>query len=221
MDVSKRVKFAVTYEFIKKAGLIEPKDDFENRWMNARSGLYGFVALDNVCFICKPPVAIHRNHENRLHSTIGPAIEFEDGKGAHFVHGISFTTKEFNKAFVRTMKPKQILNIENVEQRISVLREYGYDYIIKETNGKIIDTHEGVSHITGKPVKYELYEFEMKIGRWELQRCRFVRVEDHTTHKTVTLGVPVLDMTETCIGAIAWTFDMTEKEYLSQIVMES
>jgi hypothetical protein len=42
---------------------------------------------------------------------------------------------------------------------------------------------------------------------------RLLKLEDHSTHKHVILNVPVAPWTQTCRGAIAWTFGMREEEY--------
>lgn len=178
------------------------------------------IFLRDYCILCKNPIKIiHEDEIERLHSTEGYAIEFIDSSGINFVNGIKFNPDLYSRIFIkRDIIGKEILSIENVEQRAIAIQFFGYDKLIKELNAKILDVKDEFSSIDNMPISYELYEFEMKVGRFEtLRKFRFVKVEDYSTHKKVTLGVPISEQTNTCIGAIAWTFGMTEEEYKPEI----
>jgi hypothetical protein len=74
---------------------------------------------------------------------------------------------------------------------------------------RIIDMYETVSQVTGLPCRYQL----MDISYGNRQLIRVVQVEDHTTHETAYLKVPVIEETSSCMGAIAWTFGLDEQTY--------
>lgn len=180
--------------------------------------LFG-IFLKDFCIVCRNPKAIFEDESNRLHSTEGYAIEFNDKAGIYFVRGIQFEHELYSKIFInKDITGKEIFEIKNVEQRAIAIQFFGYDKLIKELDAKLIDTKDEFSSLDNMPISYELYDFEMKVGRFDIVRkFRFVKVEDYSTHKKVTLGVPVLEQTSTCIGAIAWTFGMTKEEYKPQI----
>lgn len=148
----------------------------------------------------------------RLHSMDGPAAIYEDGTEGYFVHGIEFTQDEFDKFFVvKQFTARDILQLRNLEQKALIIKEIGYEKLMTMVNATLLDTYQDVSKITGKPVTYELREF---IASYQpLLVARFVRVEDHSTHKITCLPVPARDETLTCLGAIAWTFGLTKEEY--------
>ena len=89
------------------------------------------------------------------------------------------------------------------------LEYLGTDYL-KQQKPDIVFIDEAIdkSHQTGKPVKYQV--LQTKINDIEV---RFVRVECHTEHKITTLGVPLIKQTETCKGAVAWTFGVDTEKY--------
>jgi len=206
------VEIGMVYDFFKTIDAVKQSHDFD---LLLKSGIvYYFLPFKRTCYVSKPPKFVRLNEDDtRLHSHSGKAVEFEDGFGYYFANGIDFDEELFTKAFVdSSMTPEEILNHRNAEQKVEIIKHYGYDYLIQATNAKLLDTYEGTSWVTGKPVKYELYEFDMRLGRGP-GTFRFVKVEDHTTHKVVTLGVPATPDCDTCIKAIAWTFEMGEDEY--------
>ncbi len=116
---------------------------------------------------------------------------------------------------------KEIIKIKNVELRAVLIQSFGYDNLVKELDAKLIDAKDEFNKLDNTPISYELWEFEMDVGRRgrdpRLSKFRFVRVEDYSTHKKVCLGVPISEETNNCIGAIAWTFGMTAEEYKPEV----
>jgi len=207
------VELGMVYDFFKTIDVVKPAPDFD---VLLKSGIiYYFLPFGNRCYVSKPPVSVRLNEDDtRLHSHSGKAVEFEDGFGYHFVNGIDFDEELFTKAFIdSSLTGEDIIRLQNAEQKVEIIKHYGYDHLIAATNAKLLDTFEGKSWVTGDPVKYELYEFQMRLGAGQDGTFRFVKVEDHTTHKIVTLGVPATPECDTCMKAIAWTFDMKEDEY--------
>ena len=86
-------------------------------------------------------------------------------------------------------------------------------HVPRECEIRIIDMHETVSQVTGLPCRYQLLDMEYAPNL----KIRAVQVEDHTTHKTVFLKVPISEETSTCLGAIAWTFGLDEETYKPSI----
>jgi hypothetical protein len=102
--------------------------------------MIGFDKTINI-FTDKSVKPITFDERGRLHSTIGPAMTFEDGSGYFFVHDVWFEPEDFAKYFpVRTdLKPEVILKEANTEKRTAIIREYGFDFIFDHLPHKILD----------------------------------------------------------------------------------
>ena len=175
-----------------------------------KSNIFYLILTDYIAFISKPPVKLIRNHLGRMDCKTGYAIEFADGYGLNYINGVFFSQEDFDKFFVKRATPRDIMDIRNAEQKAEVIKHYGYEYVVSGLeNVKILDTKIVKSKITKKSCEYRLIEFDIA----QNLQARVVLVEDHTTHKKVFLGVPREKLTETCMGAIAWTFGMESKDY--------
>ena len=123
---------------------------------------------------------------------------------------VSFQKISYVAAFIeKSLTAQDILGCDNTEKKAVLIKEYGYDAIIKEANAKIIDTYHCKSKVTDKMCTYQVLEFKLS----DTLNARVISVEDHSTHKKTFLGVPINDQTKTCLGAIAWTFGETEESY--------
>jgi hypothetical protein len=176
-----------------------------------KSNSFLFLPLNTCAFVVKPPEVLKLNDTGRLHCVDGPALRFADGYEQYWVRGVFFPADLFRRFFeAKKITGRDILNLSNVEQKSVLIQHFGYDMIMDDLQEKkVLDVDEVISQVTGKPAKCELIDCVL-----DRNRLRFVRVEDHTTHKVVTLGVPIVPETETCRGAIAWTFGMSEEEYV-------
>lgn len=74
---------------------------------------------------------------------------------------------------------------------------------------RVIDIYETLSKVTNMPCRYQLMDIDYGLD----QTMRIIQVEDHTTHGTSYLKVPVIEETSSCMGAIAWTFGLDEQTY--------
>jgi len=198
------------YDFFRRIGIVK-HEKFEKYLTLIDCNIFIAIYLKDVAFICKPPKYMHRDEQGRLSWKQGPSVEFTDGYGVYTVKGVRFKKDPYVKAFLdNKFTATDILKTSNAEQRAVLIEHYGYEYILADPSiqPKVRDKYDGESKSTHKPVHYELVDFKI-----DNLNVRVVRVEDHTTHKVTTLGVPVSKETETCMGAIAWTFGKTEKEY--------
>ena len=99
-------------------------------WMQLLSeNVSGYFFYKNECWLVEKPKTLLLEN-NKLHSIKGKAIEWKDGYGFYFLHGVNFDKKLWKQV---TGKPhiKTILTIENMEQRMAALKVVGVDKIIK------------------------------------------------------------------------------------------
>jgi hypothetical protein len=200
------------YDAMQRVGLMKC-EDLDSYMDLIRANVFAWVVLPHVVAVIKPPTHISLDGNNRLHSVDYHALKFADGYGQYWINGVNFSDAGFDKFFIaKSFTPGDIMRLPNVEQRAALIQHFGLDFVLDHLHQrKLIDSHEGISNVSGRPVKYALYDCNLG-GR--PHTFRFVLVEDHSTHKRVTLGVPVARETQTCRGAIAWTFGMSEEEYV-------
>jgi hypothetical protein len=164
------------------------------------------------------PKYIKRDERNRLHSANSPAIEFNDGFKLWYINGINFGFELWDKIINKKITALECINIKNIEQRIIALKEIGYENVIKELGGKVIDTFKPINHPFDRT--YELIELNLqdelvRINLFDNKAlnsnlARFVKVICHSTGKEAVLRVP--PDTKTVIDAIKWTFALNDKE---------
>jgi len=183
------------------------------------------IQLEKICFVSRYPTRISWDEEGSglVSDAEKPAVQFEDGYSTYIVDGIPFDEELWKRSFASKMPARDIIGIDNVEQRTVVINHYGLTYLMDDLDAKVIDEVEYLSKIDGEPCNYCLISYNlnplMSRSRTERVERKAVQVEDHTTHKIATLLVPV-EM-ETCMEAIAWTFGMERDEYISRLEMES
>jgi hypothetical protein len=191
-----------------------PKDVSINQYIDLlKANIFLWLPTRNFAVISRPPVDVKLDDRRRLHCLDGPALRFADGYEQFSVRGVNFSPDLFDYFFrSKSFTGFDVLDLRNNEQRAVVILHFGFDKFIKEFHDRkcirSVDADECVSRVTGEPVRRELYDISFE-DAW----MRVLVVEDHTTHKKVTLGVPVDHRTETCKGAVAWTFGMSAEEY--------
>lgn len=188
-----------------------------------RSGIFSSTYFDSLALVSRNPLRLSRNDRGRLHNQEWYAIEWADGYGQNFVHGVFFEPELFDKIFIKkNITGKEILGLRNIEQKAVAIQSFGYDKLMDELNAKKIDTYRVKNAYTGIESVSELYDFEIEHNEGDIRRVirgRFVKVQDHSTGKITVLGVPVSRETDTVKGAIAWSFGLNENEY--NIIVES
>jgi len=81
--------------------------------------------LDKFCIVCETPQQILRDEEHRLHSEIAPAIVWSDTYEQHYLFGVYFDKELWEKVVKKEMSFKDIMSIENIEQRMASMKIYG------------------------------------------------------------------------------------------------
>lgn len=211
-DLIKYIPWLAFYLHFKKLGI--ENEIFDAYYKYLQSGIFTNMHFENaniVILIKNPLYAICDNRE-RLSNKDGYAIEWSDGYGIHFVNGVHFEKELYDSIFTnKTIRGRDILLLENAEQKAITIQHYGYYNMIEDIGAKKIGEMETMTKV-GMGTN-ELYDFEIE-GRWGRKaRGRFVKVVDYSTGKITCLGVPVEESTETVRGAIAWTFNLKEDEY--------
>jgi hypothetical protein len=202
-----------------KIGLFE-NQEYKEYSEFLMKGIFGIKYMTNhVVIQTLPRISLDEN--NRLHSKLHKSVQFIDDSGYYFINGVMFENKELWQNIVdKTINPQEIMNIENQERKAIAIKEIGFDKIIDMLgeNAKCIDISKKKTIIDGKlqEVENELWEIT---GLYRFITIKTVKVICPSTNKTYFLDVPP-DMTN-ANEAIAWTFNMDTKEYISDMTIET
>jgi hypothetical protein len=198
------------YDALQKCGVVSINGLSEYIEL-LRANVFLWIVRYGLVVACRPPQYVKFDDRNRLHCVDDYAVKFRGGYGQFWIHGTNFDAKSFKKFFIKKrFSPVDVLGFPNVEQRITLIRHFGFEVLFDNIDRKrFIDRDKCVSAVTGKPVTCELYDCALD----GLRPMRLLKLEDHTTHKPVVLSIPISPETSTCKGAIAWTFGIEESDY--------
>ena len=168
------------------------------------SGIYDMVQLDGLCVVSKLPTRIKRDEQHRLHNDLGPAIEFGDGYYQNYLWGIYLDDELFLKVINKKMTFKQIMKLENMEQRMVVLKYYGAEKLLKDSKAKLLD---------GKTEKgNELFLVKNIFS----QPAYFLKYTCPSTGRQYVKGIdPIMGKKGNADECQAWSFSLTLNEYIS------
>jgi hypothetical protein len=162
------------YDFFDRIGI--STDNFRRYKRLIWANPFYSIQLDKVCFVSRMPTRLTRNAQNQLHNTETYAIEFKDGYGQHYIHGIYFKPEDFEKT--KTMTAKDIVSLKNIEQRMALLKERGAEEILNELGAKLIDGKTDMGN--------ELFELDLGTGKQE----KILRYKCPSTDRIYTKYVP-------------------------------
>ena len=75
-----------------------------------------------------------------MHSTTGSAIAWRDGYELHYLHGVFFAPELWQRIVSREIGKKELLSMENMEQRMAALKVVGAELLLKDA--KLLSTSE-------------------------------------------------------------------------------
>lgn len=184
------------YDFFTRIGKVN-NEDF-NRYMDfMKKGIWNLVLADQAAFIAKMPLYLKCDSEMRLSNNQGPAIRFRDGTAHQYIRNIYFSPELYEKITSKTLPIKEVLTLQNMEQRMMALNIYGPEKILEEVDAKKIDSWK----------EYELYEISSLI---EGRNLKLLKYPDPSTDRVYPSFVP--DNCDTCRKAKAWKFQIKESE---------
>jgi len=203
--------FAMLYDYLTDILDMKNKDSIDFLQFVKNTGFFT-IFFEDTALVSRPPIIIHHDDLGRFHGEGTAAIQFNDGFKIYFLYGVLMTEEEFKNYILNKIPGELIMSIPNADLRTALIQFYGYDYVfdyLPELNE--IDRWKTKQAGTDYDVEYVLFEY--KHTRWRV--ARVIRCEwwEQGHKETAVLGVPREEMTETCKGALAWTFGMTTDEY--------
>lgn len=211
------------YEYFRRIKVVDERDPANADYITyadfLKKGVWSIQYFTNFVVICKLPKRVRLDDQNRLHSMAGSAIIWRTPDvHNYFIHGVSFPDDLYNKIKDDTITAKELLSIQNQEQKSAAMREIGFDKVIKElgNRARCIDIGRKRIKQNGEWVtlENELYEIS-GLFRFNMKtvKCRCT-----STDRVFYIDVP--PEMQNANEAMAWTLDMSKEEY-EQMTVET
>jgi len=186
------------YMFFCDAGLIPKKDALIELYKICCS--VGAVMPEcRVCFVSDRPEILNIDDRGLLHCEDGPAMKYSDGFSIYAWHGQRFPHHWIDTPPSRS----EALQWPNLEQRRIACEIVGWDTIIDELEGQLID----------KDVDPEIGEL-LRVNLPDSGEENFLRVACGTGRK---FAIPVPLEMETALQANAWTWGLEPHQYKPEV----
>ena len=110
--------------------------------MQAKEHGMGYrVAWEDTLYLVPTPLVLI-DEQNNFHSITDPAIRWKGGSELFYIHGVNFDKKLWKKIVEKTIKPKELLGLSNIEQRMVAMKVYGMENLLSELNANLLDKSE-------------------------------------------------------------------------------
>lgn len=160
-----------------------------------------FPMKDKLVLVPFPEMQI--DERKRLNSLEGPAVDWSGGMKFYFINGVKFDKKLWEKVTNNELKAKQILKLENIEQRMIALKVRGADKLLDELKAILLDKSEKGN---------ELYLLKDIFS----QNAYFLKYTDPSTGRVYVSGIdPEVGKNNDADESMAWKFNISKKDYLN------
>jgi hypothetical protein len=182
-------------------------------WRDIAQSCCWWFPYENGCVISERPTVVKMearpNLPERIHCADGPAIAFADGWQVFAWKGVRVTERIIMQP--ETITVAEVLAEKNAELRRILMERYDEKRFMEDCGAKILDSAiQPMPQSQGQDALNELLAIDLP-GDPD-GRLVMLRVIDPSTLRRYLLRVPP-DM-RTVRQALAWTFDVPEKEYV-------
>jgi len=118
------VGWVAFYDYFLKQDIYsrKTKKSFEKYLEYLDSGVFMSVLLNGYAIFCPRPKKCRKNLTGRLHSDEFPAIEWRDGYKIYALNGVRFDEKLWTKVVSKKMSLKEVMAIEDIDQRTQAMK---------------------------------------------------------------------------------------------------
>ena len=190
------------YDFIPRIGILNNNEFTKFKDLITESGIYDMILFNKFCIVCSMPVNIKSDEQNRLHSDDHYAIEWKDGFGLYFLHGICVPEKLIKAP--GSITKKEIINEKNVEMRRHFMERMGSERFSEVLGLEEIDSD--TDHQGNEQVLYRTKEKDDMTKRY----LYFARVICPSTGRKYYLSVPRM---RNVWDAVGYTFNKNKESY--------
>lgn len=162
-----------------------------------------WIPREGIVLLSHKPIACTVDDKGRLHNIEKMAIEYKDGFGVYAIHGVRFDLDGvlFHKIIENKLTFKEILGIENMEQRMIALKLRGAENLLVESNAKLINKSDRGNEL------YLLKDIFPEPAYYLKYNCP-------STARTYVSGIdPEIGIEANADKAMAWKFSLNLSEY--------
>jgi len=172
-----------------------------------RNGVFIYWILKDKAIVIIRPKIRHLN--GRLHSTTQPAIEWKNEK-YYFLWGVRLDKNLWQKIVNKKLSFKQIMSLENIEQRMVALKMMDAENLLRESKAKLLHKSEKGN---------ELYLIE-NIFR---QPAYFLKYTCPSTGRVYISGIDpkIAKENPNADFCMSWKLGITLDDYLKNIITET
>jgi hypothetical protein len=170
--------------------------------------------------VCARPKRIARNALGQLHSDEFKAIEYPDGWGLYLLNGVRFSEELWTKVVGRQMSLKEVMAIEDIDQRTQAMKYVDVEELIKEFNGKVLSSYQKFT-LDGTEVNYRLVMIPKNDKLFDIDSYHAV-YNCPSTQKIYMSGIdPELGKKGDIKESMAWKGKMSVEDWVSLIPLVS
>ena len=100
----------------------------------------GYLLTADTVYICRKPIFLARDQQGRLHNETRMAIEWKDGTGFYYLHGVEFTKEIWQKIVSQKFTMKDLTEITDVDKRAVAIQMLKPEALLKQIDAKLIHT---------------------------------------------------------------------------------
>lgn len=175
----------------------ENKRNLVLSWLCLQRNLIDFEFFERFCLVSERPEIALTNDRGQMHSDQGAAMVFRDGYQLHFVDGVRIPSAMSTEVSIEDIEKQQ-----NVEVRRILIRRYGLERYLSNSNAQVVDCNE-----FGTLYKKSNRNDEPLVVLKVINST----AEPDGTRKEYLLRVP--PFITSAKEAVAWTFDLSPEEY--------
>lgn len=217
------------YTYFEMINILD-NPDFTNYFGLVKNyGLWSIQFFEDWCIVTQLPKVIRRDNENRLYSVDTPTIEWRNGQKDYYIHGVYFEPELWEQIVSGLLPAKNILKIENMEQRQAALSVIPLSKILKEMDADLISVYKKPEpKLSKKYVKdYKKLDYSKSIELYEIGGSKFgideqVKILHYfcpSTGREYFDFVP--DSIEKAEEGMAWKFNISLDDYINKLVVET
>jgi len=189
--------YAGWYDYGKYIG-VKFNEDKLQQYFDILLNLSICMFCGNVVFICEKPQCSWNN--GNLHSEHYPAVKWKDNTGIYFLNGVIFPKDLWEKVVSRKMSFKEVMEIEDIDQRTQAMNYCPPNQFLKE-KGKLLDKSQRGSELW-------LVEDVFNIPAY------FLKYQDPSTGREYMSGIePEVGKNKNADECMAWKHRISIKEY--------
>jgi len=189
--------YAGWYDYGKYVGVKFDEDKLQ-QYFDILLNLPICLFSGNVVFVCEKPQCSWNN--GNLHSEHYPAVKWKDNTGIYFLNGIKFPKDLWEKVVSRKMSFKEVMEIEDIDQRTQAMNYCPPNQFLKE-KGKLLDKSQRGNELW-------LVEDVFNIPAY------FLKYQDPSTGREYMSGIdPKIGKNKNADECMAWKHHISIEEY--------